>query len=169
MPDGPVFLYICTWTLTWTCSIDMDMHYGHGNAARPWTHSTALIMQHVSGQWTFMDAGMPIKSSVRHRKFSVSLRRLVGHRHSGIMVSLVPLVTDQSFSAQLCPWQLLVPVYYFLSLLLVTTALTPVRSELRSTSPPCWPATHFQLCGSNAIQIIPLAQTCQGQAPSNVS
>jgi hypothetical protein len=32
------------------------MHYGHGHAAWAWTHSTALIMQHVSGQWTCMDA-----------------------------------------------------------------------------------------------------------------
>ncbi len=24
-----------------------------------WAHSTALIMQHVSGQWICMDAGMP--------------------------------------------------------------------------------------------------------------
>jgi hypothetical protein len=29
--------------------MDMDMHYGHGHAAWAWTHSTALIMQHVSG------------------------------------------------------------------------------------------------------------------------
>jgi hypothetical protein len=47
--------------------MDMDMHYGHGHAAWAWTLSTALIMQHVSGQWTCMDAGMLIKSSVRHR------------------------------------------------------------------------------------------------------
>jgi hypothetical protein len=32
--------------------MDMDMHYGHGHAAWAWTHSTALIMQHGSGQWT---------------------------------------------------------------------------------------------------------------------
>jgi hypothetical protein len=81
--------------------MDMDMHYGHGHAAWAWTHSTALIMQHVSGQRICMDAGVPIKSSVRHRKFSVTLRRLVWHRHSGFMVSPVLLVTDQSISAQL--------------------------------------------------------------------
>ncbi len=65
--------------------MDMDMHYGHGHAAWAWTHSIALIMQHVSGQWTCMDAGMPIKSSVRHRQFSVGLRRYsgIGIRHHG--------------------------------------------------------------------------------------
>ncbi len=31
----------------------------NGHAAWAWTHSTALIMQHVSGQWTCMDARMP--------------------------------------------------------------------------------------------------------------
>jgi hypothetical protein len=43
--------------------MDMDMQYGHGHAAWTCTRSTALVMQHVSGQWTCMDAGMPIKSS----------------------------------------------------------------------------------------------------------
>ncbi len=46
---------------------------------------------------------MPIKSSVRHRQFSVKLQRLVRYRHTGIMVSPVPLVTDQAVSVQLCP------------------------------------------------------------------
>ncbi len=77
-----------------------------------WTRSTALVMQHVSGQWTCMDAGVPIKSSVRHRKFSVNLQRLVRHRHSGIVVSPVPLVTDQSVSAQLCPCRMPMPQVY---------------------------------------------------------
>jgi hypothetical protein len=64
------------------CSIDMDidMQYGLGHA-----HNTALVMQHGSGQLTCMDAGMPIKSSVRHY---------------GIKVSPIPLVTDESISAQ---------------------------------------------------------------------
>jgi hypothetical protein len=58
-------------------SLDIDMRHGHrtqsghGHAAWTWTCSTDLIMQHGSGQWTCMDAGMP-----------------------NIMVSLVPLVTD---------------------------------------------------------------------------
>jgi hypothetical protein len=38
--------------------MDMDMQYGHGHAAWAWTHRTALVMQHISGQWTCMDAGM---------------------------------------------------------------------------------------------------------------
>ncbi len=88
--------------------MDMDMHYGHGHAAWAWTHSTALIMQHVSGQWTCMDAGMP-ECRNADKKFSPALlvfrqfMMLFRHRHSGIMVSPVPLVTDQSVSAQLCP------------------------------------------------------------------
>ncbi len=53
------------------CSMDMDMDMQHGFAAWTWT-----VDMHG-----YMDAGMPIKSSVRHR-------------HSGIMVSPVPLVTD---------------------------------------------------------------------------
>ncbi len=67
----------------------MDMKRGHGHA--PWTW-----------RWTStMDAGMPIKSLVRHRQSSVSLQPLVRHQHSGIVVSPVPLVKDQSVSAQL--------------------------------------------------------------------
>ncbi len=89
--------------LTWTCNMDMDLQYGHGHAAWTWTRNTASVMQHGSGQWTCMDAGMPIKSSVQPCYFSVSLQCLVWHRHSGgIMVSLVLLVTDESVSAQLC-------------------------------------------------------------------
>ncbi len=112
MPGSPTFLYICicTWTLTQTCSIDMNMQHGHGiqyghwHVVWTWTHtcSTDLVMQHGSGQWTCMDAGMLIKSSVWQHQFSVSLYRLVRHRHSGIMVNLVPLVTDQSVNAQRC-------------------------------------------------------------------
>ncbi len=41
------------------------------------------------------DAGMPMKSSVRNRQFFVGL---YGIAQSGIMVSPVPLVTDQSVS-----------------------------------------------------------------------
>ncbi len=39
----------------------MDMQHGHGHGHAAWTRScsTALVMQHVSGQWTCMDAGMP--------------------------------------------------------------------------------------------------------------
>jgi hypothetical protein len=81
--------------------MDMDMQYGHGHAAWTCTRTTPLVMQHVSGQWTCMDAGMPIKSSVQHHYFSVNLPRSVRHWHSGIVVSPVPLVTDQSVSAQL--------------------------------------------------------------------
>jgi hypothetical protein len=29
--------------------MDTDMQYGHGHAAWRWTHSTALVMQHGSG------------------------------------------------------------------------------------------------------------------------
>jgi hypothetical protein len=29
--------------------MDTDMQYGHGHAAWTWTHSTALVMQSVSG------------------------------------------------------------------------------------------------------------------------
>ncbi len=80
-------------TWTWTCNMDMDMdmQYGFGYAAWTWT-------VHMHG---CTDARMPMKSSVRHRKFSISLYCFVRHHHSGIMVSPVPLVTDQSVSAQL--------------------------------------------------------------------
>jgi hypothetical protein len=40
------------------------------------------------------NAGIPIKSSVWHHYFTVSFPRLVRHRHSGIVVSPAPLVTD---------------------------------------------------------------------------
>jgi hypothetical protein len=50
------FLYICTWTLTWACSIDMDIDidmnmqygHGHGHAAWTWTYSMgvcAILLQ----------------------------------------------------------------------------------------------------------------------------
>ncbi len=32
-----IYKYICTWTLTWTCSINMNMQNGHGHAELPWT------------------------------------------------------------------------------------------------------------------------------------
>jgi hypothetical protein len=32
------------------------MQYGHGHGALTWTCSTALVMQHGFGQWTYMDA-----------------------------------------------------------------------------------------------------------------
>jgi hypothetical protein len=57
--------------------MDMDTQHGFGHAAWTWT-----VDMHGC-----MDAGMPIKSSVWHRQFSVSLQRLIRHRHSGIMVS----------------------------------------------------------------------------------
>jgi hypothetical protein len=71
--------------------MDMDIQHGHGHAAR--------LRGHEAWTWTVdmhgcIDAGMLIKSSIRHRKFSVSLQRLDRHRHSGIMISLVPLVMD---------------------------------------------------------------------------
>jgi hypothetical protein len=85
----------------------MDTQHSFDNAACIWTLD-------MHGCW---NAGMPIKSSVRHRKFSVSLRRLVRHRHSGIMVSPVPLVTDQSVSAQLwyddCETDHNIPILYW--------------------------------------------------------
>ncbi len=82
--------------------MDMDMQYGHGHAAWTCTRSTALVMQHVSGQWTCMDAGCrnADKEFSPASLVSVSLQRLVRHRHSGIVVSPVPLVTEQSVSAQ---------------------------------------------------------------------
>jgi hypothetical protein len=68
----------------WLCSmdVDMDMQHGHGHGHAAWTRiwacsmdldtqhgldQRAWVMQHGPGQWTYMDAGMPIKSSVRHR------------------------------------------------------------------------------------------------------
>jgi hypothetical protein len=56
-----------------------------------------MDVQHVHGDvqdHRCRNAGMPIKSLVRHRYSSVSLQHLVRHRHSGIVVSPVPLVTD---------------------------------------------------------------------------
>jgi hypothetical protein len=45
------------------------------------------------------NAGIPIKSSVRHRYFTVSFMGLVLHRHSGIVVSLI-YCGDESFTIQ---------------------------------------------------------------------
>ncbi len=87
------------WTLTWACSIDMDMQHRHGHghrhAAQIWSCSMDLDNGHA---WM---PGMPIKSSVRYHQFSVSSQWLVRHRRSGIMVSPLPLVINQSVSAQL--------------------------------------------------------------------
>jgi hypothetical protein len=49
----------------WTCSmgIDMDMQHGQGHVARIWSCGMDLDRD-MHG---CMDAGMPIKSSVRHR------------------------------------------------------------------------------------------------------
>ncbi len=98
MPDSLVFrhLYIRKCTGTGTC-MDTDKRYGHGHASWTW------------GWKSTMDAGMPIKCLVWHRQFSVSLQYLGRHRHSGIVVSPVLLVTDQSVNAQLyldmcCPF-----------------------------------------------------------------
>jgi hypothetical protein len=76
--------------------MDMDMQHGHGHAAWTLTRTTDLVMQHgpTVGMHGCMDAGILIKSSVRHRQFSVILQRSVWHLHSGIMVSPVQLVTD---------------------------------------------------------------------------
>jgi hypothetical protein len=80
----------------------MDMQHGHGHAVWTWTCSMDMDMEHIFGHaawiWTMdmhgcRNARMPIKSSVRHRYFSVSLQCLVRHRHFGIMVSPVLLVT----------------------------------------------------------------------------
>jgi hypothetical protein len=38
--------YICTWTLTWTCSFDMDMQHGHGHAVWTWKCSMVIDTQH---------------------------------------------------------------------------------------------------------------------------
>jgi hypothetical protein len=86
-----------TWTWhaawTWTWSMDMDIQHGHGYAAWIWSCSMDLDSGHA---WMHgcQNARMAIKSSVWHPLFSVSLQRLVRHRHFGIMVSPVPLVTD---------------------------------------------------------------------------
>jgi hypothetical protein len=56
--------------------MDMDTQHGFGHEAWTWT-----VDMHGC-----MDAGMPIKSLVQLRYFSVSLQRLVLHQHSGIMV-----------------------------------------------------------------------------------
>jgi hypothetical protein len=80
--------------------MDMDMQYGHEHAAWTWTCITALVMRHGFGHaawiWTMGMHGCQNadKKPVKHRYFSVSLQRLVRHRHSGIIVSPVPLVTD---------------------------------------------------------------------------
>jgi hypothetical protein len=63
--------------------MDMDIRHGHGDPST-------------------MGARMLIKCLVWHRKFSISLQYLVWHRHSGFVVSPVPLVMDQSVSTQLC-------------------------------------------------------------------
>jgi hypothetical protein len=42
MPDSPAFLYMYM-------DIDIDMEHGHGHAVWTWTCSTALVMQHGSG------------------------------------------------------------------------------------------------------------------------
>ncbi len=76
---------------TWTCSMGMDTQHSFDNAA-------CIRTMDMHG---CRNAGMPIKCPVQHRWFSVSLPLLVRHRHSGIMVSPEPLVTDQSVSAQL--------------------------------------------------------------------
>jgi hypothetical protein len=64
-----------TFTSSRTYSIDTDMQNGHridmqhGPGLRAWTWSCSMdfFMQHRPGQQTCMDAGMPIKSSFRHR------------------------------------------------------------------------------------------------------
>ncbi len=37
---------VCTWTLTWTCSIFTDMHHVHGHAVWTWTCSIDMDTQH---------------------------------------------------------------------------------------------------------------------------
>ncbi len=78
--------------------MDMDMQHGHGHTARFWSCSMDLAMDMHGCQNA-------------HKKFSLaslvwfttlSPASAFPHRHSGIMVSPVPLVTDQSVSAQLC-------------------------------------------------------------------
>jgi hypothetical protein len=83
------------WTCTCSMDMDMDMDTQHGFVYAAWTWTV-----HMHG---CTDAGMPecrwkAQSGIDS---SVSLYCLVRHRHSGIMVSPVPLVTDQSVSAQL--------------------------------------------------------------------
>ncbi len=66
----------------------MDMVHGLWNAERQWSCSPDLDNRHLP--WTCtIDAGMRTKS-------------VVWHLYSGIVVSLVPLVTDQSTNVQPC-------------------------------------------------------------------
>ncbi len=62
---------------TWTCTMDMEMekHHGCRNADKQFSPASLVFRQFIT---------------------------LSPHRHSGIVVSLVLLVTDQSVSAQLC-------------------------------------------------------------------
>jgi hypothetical protein len=101
--------------------MDMDMHYGYAL----WTCCMGMDTQHSFDNaaciWTMDMHGCRDPD----KKFSPAslvfrLRRFVQHRHSGIMVSPVLLVTDQSVSSQL--WQ-------------------GVVSEVHSRAPTCLPGT----------------------------
>jgi hypothetical protein len=66
--------------------MDMDMQHGHGHTTRLWSCSMDLAMD-MHG---FRNADKQLSlASLVFRSL-----QLVRHRHSGIMVSPVPLVTD---------------------------------------------------------------------------
>ncbi len=71
--------------------MDRNMDVQHGHEA--WTCTCAMDME-MDKHHGCRNAGIPIQCLVCHRKSSVSLQNLVWHRHSGIVVSPVPLVTD---------------------------------------------------------------------------
>jgi hypothetical protein len=78
----------------------MDMQYGHAHAAWTWTCNSDLVMQHglVNAAWIWTVDMHGFRNA--DKKLSpaslifVSSQLLVRHRHSGIMVSPVLLVTD---------------------------------------------------------------------------
>jgi hypothetical protein len=87
------------WIWTWTCSMymDMDMQHGYGHG-----HGHAGQIGSCSMDLDNGHAWMPECMLSPASLVFLSLQRLVRHRHSAIMVSPVPPVTDYSVSAQLC-------------------------------------------------------------------
>ncbi len=105
---------------------DMDMQHGHGHAVQSWTYSVDMETQHGFNHkaWILtMDMHgclMPIKSSVRHHQFSVSLQRLVRHQHSPASWSvryhqsrISPVVSTYGYKTQ-------VKIYFINSLVMVS-------------------------------------------------
>ncbi len=122
MLDGPAFrhfyIYVhghwhghATWT--WICSMEMDMYtqQGFGDTAWIWTMDMHGCR---NADKEFSPASLVF----------VSLQRLVRHRHSGIVVSPVPLGTDKSVNAQLC----LNIIYWHNFLLLLWISSAQLRS-----------------------------------------